>query len=476
MTWPTGGPDDPYGPQDPLSHAPSPTEVVNTSPDKNTIGAAPAALAPGAHNSSVLLKPNDALQGNNDELSRFNDGHPDSRLPQGSKNVDLAHVLRFLDGYEGIVHANDKVAEGVGDWDKAAAALDEAVTFLDVLAQNNRGLQGNVVETIINKINLLKQSITPTAVAARRMRIISTMFANDVGQTKAWFNDASLKWWAENGSDEQKKVVDAFAQKTVREAYNPPIEVISSNHPNIPSAPPAINPNPGGNPTPMASGPGPGGKTPPGLKLNGLGDPLSDFRDTKDPRGDPNQNQNQNQGVDPSSALDGASNAAKEAGDAASKAAEGAGGAAKDALSELLNGKDSAGQPGGLLGAGAIPVSAAGRNGAAGLGKIGGGSVPRVGTGANPAMPAVKPAEPSVTPTKAGTDTSASRASVSNGSGSGSGSGAPHAGQGGGAAGKVHKTNKALRHDKHGVVDEDAAVVPVVGEEPTAPSVPAKST
>ncbi|TEA06107.1 hypothetical protein [Mycobacteroides salmoniphilum] len=466
MTWPTGGANDDgheHGPDDPLSQPLNVTQAMM--------------MGFGQHPVNPLLKPNGALDGDLGRLNQLNNENKDSRLPQQHK-VDLAHVLKYKDGLNGISGANDKVAEHVEDWDTGAALLKEALDHLDGLAQNKYGLKGNVVEMIINKVNLMKQSIAPTMVAAKRMRIIATMFANDIGQTKAWFVDQNLQYVADNGTDEQKSVLDQMAHQAVRDAYNPPIEEISSNHPAIPSAPPDVDPTPAGTPTPMASGPGPGGKTPQGLKLNGLGDPLSDFRDTKDPRDNPNQNQNQNQnqGVDPSSALDGASNAAKEAGDAASKAAEGAGGAAKDALSELLNGKDGPGQPGGLLGAGAIPVSAAGRNGAAGLGKIGGGSVPRVGTGATPAMPAVKPTEPSVTPTKAGTDTSASRASVSNGSSGGSGSGAPHAGQGGGAAGKVHKTNKALRHDKHGVVDEDAAVVPVVGEEPTAPSVPAKST
>ncbi|MFA4080855.1 hypothetical protein ONA92_03995 [Mycobacteroides salmoniphilum] len=458
MTWPVDNDTvDHSGPDDPLSH-PLPQGVV--------LPGGAALDAPGSDLTQYYI--------GEDGLRVF-ELRPDSGQPK-KKPVDLAHVTKFIDGYNGIVNANDKgtVARDVDQWFEAANALRDAVTRLNVLG-NNKQLQGNTVKKIIDNVNLLTQSITPTAAAAERMKYLSLLFASDIEDTRNWFKTPGWSEIARSGTPEQKQVLDAWAHRTVRLAYNPPIEVISSHHPDIPPKPPEVDPNPAANPTPMASspGPGPGGKTPPGLKLSGLGDP-SDWRETNDPRDNRNQNQNQNQGLDPSSALDAASNAGKEAGDAASKTAESAGKTAQDALSELLKGKDGPGQTGGLLGAGAIPVSAVGRNGAAGLGKIGGGSVPRVGTGAPPAMPTVKPTEPSVTATKASAETSASRASVSNGASSGSGAGAPHAG-GGSPAGKVHKTNKALRHDKHGVVDEDVAVVPVVGEEPTA-SVPAKST
>lgn len=467
--WTVGDADDPYskdhGPVDPLQQL---TMLIGVSPSNSS---------PDQKSFHPQIGPNGLLQGNKSDLDTLNNQFHDSRLPQTATHIDLAHVLRFMDGYNGIIGANDEVARGVDDWNAAADELNNAVAALNVLSANRFGLKGHAVNMIIDKVNLLKDSITPTAVAARRMTLISKMFANDVGQTKAWFNTAGLKDMAQNGSQDQKAWADQAAQMTVRYAYNPPIETISSNHPNIPSAPPQIDGNPAGVPTPMASIPGgPGSGTPGGLNTSGLGAPA----EGKDPTSnqDPNQNPSQNQGFDPSSASDAANGAAQGAGEAASKAAEGAGSAAKDALKSLLDGKNPA-DPANANPFLASPVGLNSANLASALGKSGGGAgggsnIPRIGAGTAPALPTIKLADQAVTSAKASPDTSASRASVS--SGSGSGSGAPHAGHGSSAAGKEHKANKALRHNKHGVIDEDSAVVPVIGDDPQAPPVPPRAT
>lgn len=459
--WTVGDADDPYskdhGPIDPL------TMIIGVSPSNSS---------PDQKSFRPQIGPDGLLQANKSDLDNLNNQFHDSRLPQSAKHVDLAHVLHFMDGYNGIIGANDSdaVAPGVDDWNAAADELNNAVAALNVLSANRFGLKGHAVNMILDKVNLLKDSITPTAVAARRMTLISKMFANDVGQTKAWFNTEGLKDMAQNGSQDQKTWADQAAQMTVRYTYNPPIDTISSNHPDIPSAPPQIDGNPAGVPTPMASTPGgPGGGVPAGLNTSGLGAPV-DGKDTSDPTNnqDSNQNPSQNQGFDPSSAGDAASGAAQGAGDAASKAADGAGSAAQDALKSLLDGKNP-GDPANANPFLASPVGLNSANLASALGKGAGGGgsgLPRIGAGTAPALPTIKPADQPVTSTKASPDASASRASVSSSSGSGSGSGAPHAGHGASAAGKEHKANKALRHNKHGVIDEEAAVVPVIGDDP----------
>ena len=455
--WGLGDAVDPFGPNDPLTQG-------MTNPTQTLLDLV---------NNPPMYSPNDLVTAGNSELDRLNGIDPAGRLPQRQKHIDLAHLLHFSHGLAGIEGVTNEVAHLVEDpglgWVAVRNKLTATLNSLTLLAGAKGTAEGETIRMIFAAVDTLKNFIGPLSTAAERTQHIAKMFADDIGQTKAWFTDPQRVAISEGPDSPTKESLDIAAQITVRDAYNPPLAIIAQNHPDLPPPPPEISPDAAGTPTSMPSGPGPGG-IPPGLNQSGLG--LPDLGDKDDRNTDPNQNQNQPE--IPTGALDSAGNAAQDAGNAATKTAEDAGSAAQDALRSLLNDKTGAELPGDAalnsalgLGLGANAVNA--------LSKAGAGSGLRASPGTAKVTPVIKPIEPTSTTSKtSAAGAPSSRASLSSGSGGMGGSGAPAAGHGA-SADKQHKASKALRHDKYDLVEEGGAVVPVVGDESKPPPPPSPS-
>ncbi|MGY1993622.1 hypothetical protein [Mycolicibacterium fortuitum] len=283
--------------------------------------------------------------------------------------------------------------------------------------------------------------------------------------------------------DEINRSIDAY-QKAVQlfqNIYNPTVEAVTKNFPNLPTPPnmkygdPTGPGGPGGNPT----GPGGGGGGKPFTPGGGAGtkpfdksafDKLNpnkptDFEkykpidqkpiDQKDLTTDPTKDALESLTDPTKSAMDTATNAAK---DAIGQAMD----AAKNAAGQNPLGQGMGGPPEGVLGLGPQGLGGAGAGKGAGGG---GGGVPLRG------MPSALPTGAPVT-AAAKVPAGATGAGAGLGAGAGSpGAGAPAAGQrAGDQNGKGHQVNKALRRKKNGkdVIGDSDASVPVVGanEEP----------
>lgn len=283
--------------------------------------------------------------------------------------------------------------------------------------------------------------------------------------------------------DEINRSIDAY-QKAVQlfqNIYNPTVEAVTKNFPNLPTPPnmkygdPTGPGGPGGNPT----GPGGGGGGKPFTPGGGAGtkpfdksafDKLNpnkptDFEkykpidqkpiDQKDLTTDPTKDALESLTDPTKSAMDTATNAAK---DAIGQAMD----AAKNAAQQNPLGDMPKGPPEGVLGLGPQGL------GGAGAGKGGGGAgggVPLRG------MPSALPTGAPVT-AAAKVPAGATGAGAGLGAGAGSpGAGAPAAGQrAGDQNGKGHQVNKALRRKKNGkdVIGDSDASVPVVGADDEA--------
>lgn len=283
--------------------------------------------------------------------------------------------------------------------------------------------------------------------------------------------------------DEINRSIDAY-QKAVQlfqNIYNPTVEAVTKNFPNLPTPPnmkygdPTGPGGPGGNPT----GPGGGGGGKPFTPGGGAGtkpfdksafDKLNpnkptDFEkykpidqkpiDQKDLTTDPTKDALESLTDPTKSAMDTATNAAK---DAIGQAMD----AAKNAAGQNPLGDMPKGPPEGVLGLG--PQGLGGAGAAKGGGGAGGG-VPLRGL-------------PSSLPTGAPATAAAKMPAAATGAGAGLGAGAGSPGAGAPAAGqragdqngKGHQVNKALRRKKNGkdVIGGADASVPVVGADDEA--------
>lgn len=443
--WDVGNGNDPYGPG-PILLPPGYQEMMDRiNPDHNPTS-----------------QPEHAIYEDAGRLNGFNADKAGPRGRRQPKNVALAHITTFEQGYTGIIGAADDPAPGQhAEWGDAGGHLDTAATTLETISPSD-GIKGATANAILEKVAELRRSVEATAAGAHRMDNLVDMFSRDISRTKEWFETGKLIYdMLPKGADGKPEassdldMLNVAAQDTIRGSYNPPIDMIGYNHPDLPPAPQA-----GGTPTPPATtspnlGGGSGG--PGGIPPGGLGMPTMPA--VTDPAA------SQPSTASPASALGGLSNAAKGAGDAAQKAAQGAkqagqnaAKAAQGALGNLLNGKKG---PGGLP-EGALALGPKNPTGAT---KAGGAGGARGGAGTpGRAAPSTKPTA-QVSPVSKASAAPASRAGISSSAGS-PGGGAPAAGhRGGGGADKVHKASKALRHNNHGMLEEGDAVVQVVGDD-----------
>ncbi|HET6734013.1 hypothetical protein [Mycobacterium sp.] len=300
---------------------------------------------------------------------------------------------------------------------------------------------------------------------------------------------------AQDAVDEMNRIqrsIDAYRTAVLlfRDTYNPTVQAVTDNFPNLP-APPNMQYGPTGpGPTgPGPTGPGPTGPGPTGPGPTNPGTPpfntpkfdtppttsldtgktpaISDYQlgtgdqtPISNPQNWPTTNPSQTTAQGLKSGLDAATQGMKSGLDAASqaaqKAAQQAAGAGQKPIPSLREGAlglgDKAGGPKGLGG-----------------GAAGGGSAGAGGTGG---LPAHQPAARLSTESASGARPAVPAASTS-GMGAMGGMGAP--GMGGGPAaggrgadGKEHKGNKALRTRKNGsdIVGDTDAVVPVLGDSP----------
>lgn len=275
--------------------------------------------------------------------------------------------------------------------------------------------------------------------------------------------------------DEINRSIDAY-QKAVQlfqNIYNPTVEAVTKNFPNLPTPPnmkygdPTAPGGPGGPGGPAS----PGGGTSPFKPGGGSGiKPFdkSDFDKLKTDKPtdldkykpiDQKPTDQNNSTTDPTKdALDSLTDPVKSAIDSATNAAKDALGqamdAAKNAAGQNPLGQGLGGPPEGVLGLG--PQGLGGAGAGKGAGGAGGG-VPLRG------MPSgLQATAPATTAAKV----TAPAAAAGLGAGAGSpGAGAPAAGQRGDQNGKGHQVNKALRRKKNGkdVIGDADASVPVVG-------------
>ncbi|WP_155946637.1 hypothetical protein [Mycobacterium sp. URHD0025] len=262
--------------------------------------------------------------------------------------------------------------------------------------------------------------------------------------------------------------------------YQPAIEAVAQNFPNLPPLPnmkfeaptgPGGPGGPGGT-TPYTPGSGGGGGGPkidtPKFDPSSIDKPKIDTPKIDKPTGlDPNKPGDQNSTTDPTKdALDSLTDPVKSAIDSATGAAKDAAGQLADAMKNAAGqnplGQGLQGPPEGVLGLG--PQGLGGAGAGKGAGGAGGG-VPLRG------LPS---GLPTGTPATAAAKMPASAAGAGAGLGAGAGSpgaGAPAAGQrAGDQNGKGHQVNKALRRKKNGkdVIGDAEASVPVVGADEEA--------
>ena len=263
-----------------------------------------------------------------------------------------------------------------------------------------------------------------------------------------------------------------LAVQLFRDTYQPAIQAVADNFPNLPPAP-DMKFGPTG-PGPDPSGPGTGG---------GGGGGGGQFGGTKpfNPIASKPLNTNGIKPIDPlkpsdsktlpdtkpivpikPTGTDGSTDPVKSAMDAATGAAKDAAGQIADAVKNAAQGAQNPtgagaqGPPEGVLGLGPQGLGGGGASkGAGGVG--GGGSMPlNLASGKGIDTPAAAAAKASAPATGAG---------LSSGAGS-PGAGAPAAGQrGGDQNGKGHQVNKALRRKKNGkdVIGDAEAAVAIVG-------------
>ncbi|QCH25762.1 hypothetical protein [Mycobacteroides salmoniphilum] len=401
------------------------------------------------------------------------------------KASPLEHINLFKEGLDALKPANEDIAVNQFQlWKQAGEALDAAGTkigeWLNTAKNSQQSLSGHTVQKLVTMINDAAPGVTKLANAAHRMDYLVNIFRTTVGDSRTYFvtsedsYNQNLKLPDDDPSkDANLKEFDAGARALIHNFYNPMINTVNGNQPDVQATPPQADPSPGGPPTnPLASGgPGPGGGIPSIPQIPNI--PSTKTPSTKTPSTD--QSSQNGAANAAQQAAQQAGNTAQQAAQAAQQAGQQGAQAAQQALDQLLKGQPGGkDNPEGLLGLGSNGLAGAKPAGGVGVGGGKGGGVGG-GAGSGKGLAAANPAARTVAATKL--DTPVSRASLSNtGANGAAGSGAPAAGQRGGAGGdKIHKAAKALRHDKHGVIAESDAVVQVIGEEPKEPP-PTKTT
>jgi hypothetical protein len=273
------------------------------------------------------------------------------------------------------------------------------------------------------------------------------------------------------------------AVQLFRDVYNPTVQAVTDNFPNLPDPPdmkftpsgPGPGNGPGGTP-PIGGGGGgtpafnPPAFTPPGTGKNPS---LPDIPGTGDPT-DPSKNPINNPQIPQASPTSPVGQGLNSAMDAASKGLNSGIGAATQAAQKAAQA------------AGAGQKTPALREGALGLGDkpgaakgMGGGAAGGGGGASGSGGPALSPAEPSARlssqPTTAASPLPAASSSGTagmGGMGAPMGGGGPAGGGKGGADGKEHKGSKALKTRKHGddIVGDPDGVVPVLGDSESPPA------
>lgn len=378
----------------------------------------------------------------------------------GATSVGQAHgvFLSWLNGAEdAAAHPGSHPGDDGWSGETGIAITSTARTFEGTLPGLQTALttQGKLAKAFVETIKSPKDYVDNYNPVYERWRDYYKLFMaggphyDGAANTERATNN--LNELRRNFADQGNKIIDYF---------NTNMSTISSHHPDIAAldAPPQPgtpgSTGPGGPGNPGAGGPGPGGPLPdlPAMPFSAE-DLLPKTSETPAAQ---NQTPAANMAGD---AAKQAADAAKGVGDQAQGAAQQAADAANQMLDGLLNKPDSAEVDPALM-SGALPLL-----GPTGAGKGGGG----VGGGAKGAGIGVGPRAPSATAANAQTSSGAPATNGSRSGLSGAGApaaGAPAAGHRGGAGGeKEHKANRALRHARHGLVEDESAVVPVVGED-----------
>lgn len=348
------------------------------------------------------------------------------------------------------------------------------------------GAKGDTAGAVWDNINSSLKAPDSIATDAERMSIIVDAFSRCIGQTRQQLADnydgycdavrratpsqpynSSGNYSSTNGTSAETEQYDKFARGLMADVYAPGIEKVASNHPDVArDAPPNITPVnvPGG----PAGGPSVGGPSVGGPSVGGPSVKTPSIPTAKDLQ---QVSKSANPSTDPSKSLGDAAKGVSDAANSAGGAATDAAGKASDALNQALGSLGSLGSqtpdglnPDKLSGLGGVPIGGLHPTGTprgTGGGPSGAGSGPTLPkTAANPALAASQ--------TKATAAAPVSRAGLSTQGSPGAAGGAPAAGtRQGGAAGTVHKVNKALNNRKNGseIVSQADAVVAVVGED-----------
>ncbi|QQG98786.1 hypothetical protein HBE99_19615 [Mycobacteroides chelonae] len=405
---------------------------------------------------------------------------------------------KFLDVYNPMNTADADVAPNhTTKWSDIGNAIRAARgdfnSSLSVLLGGDAA-KGDTARAVWDNINSSLKAPDSIATDAKRMSIIVDAFSRCIGQTRQQIVDnyegyldavrranaayrqsagvdnnvdSTGTYSSTNHTSAETEQYDKFARGLMHNPYAEGIEKVASNHPDVArDAPPNITPVnvPGG----PAGGPSVGGPSVGGPSVGGPSVKTPSIPTAKDLQ---QVSKSANPSTDPSKSLGDAAKGVSDAANSAGGAATDAAGKASDALNQALGSLGSLGSqtpdglnPDKLSGLGGVPIGGLHPTGTprgTGGGPSGAGAGPTLPkTAANPALAA--------SPTKATAAAPVSRAGISTQGSPGAAGGAPAAGtRQGGAAGTVHKVNKALNNRKNGseIVAQADAVVAVVGEE-----------
>ncbi len=443
-------------------------------------------------------------------LPKLQNLEPTRLAGQHTRPVPLEHILTFDEGYNALKDVIDDIAQNHHQtWAAIADKINAAATKLSELAgpqsTYRTKITGDTANAMFQKVSDAVPYLQSLAQAASRMDPLVDSFSRDLRETRDWFRTMESKR-QENVNNVKRILATQYpssgmslegdkqlttlalglvneqynndAKQTIRDFYNPPIAYVSHNHPDMTAEPPKVGPAPGPGGTPQTFSPsGSGRPQSPGGPSTPTMSAMPEWKAAeKTPQSTVPQSTTPTDGAkNAGDAAKGLTDAATDAGKQAQSALGQAGDAAKQAMDQALQAaqKNAAGPlPEGVLGLGPSHGSSAAKAGSGG--PRGGGTGGLGGRDAALSKPISQQLSSTKTPSTA---TPAARAGVSTGT-SAPGAGAPAAGHRGGDGGdKIHKVSKALRSTKNGeeVMDEAAAIVPVVGEEqpeqaPTKPS------
>jgi hypothetical protein len=406
-------------------------------------------------------------------LSELNSADPKQHL-QSRKQVSGEWVNDYVTALNAIKPASANLDAHAQDWqtlqDRVVESRDAFRHWLEGTASDPGGWRGSTATAIVEKATQSLTKLDELASAASVMGIVTQAFAGAITGTRDLIAGREQEYLDQvvncsQGSTpetrrDKENELNVFAQQVIRDLYNPTIEDIGGKHPTLSAAVPTAG-IPGGGPGSAGLGRGGGGGGAGGIKPGGLGTPALPGLGGPGGPTDPAADQ-QGPPTMPSGSPQGGGDPAGGAGDAAKNAAGQAGNAASQAMGKAGQQNPAGRLPEGVLGLGPKGLKGAVKTGGAGGARGAGGA-----GAAQTRGPATKPGAQLAPTSKAVTSVPTSRAGVSS-TGAAGGAGTPAAGHRGGAAGKEHKVNKALRHAKHGqeVVGDAEAVLPVIGDEP----------